>query len=34
MEKLKKVPRIIKYLLLLLGVFLLVLSIYIKNGYM
>ncbi len=33
MEKLKKVPRIIKYLLLLLGVFLLVLSIYIKNGY-
>jgi phosphoglycerol transferase len=32
-EKLKSVPKIFKYLLLLVGAFFLSLSIYIKNGY-
>lgn len=33
MEKLKRIPKVIKYLLLLFGAFILTLSIYIKNGY-
>ena len=33
MEKLKRIPKVFKYILLLLGAFILVLSIYVKTGY-